>query len=161
MNKKFGWILGALVVVLVAVGAYGITSAYADDGDPPSQLPDKHGPGGHHDGPRLEGAALEAVAGVLKMDPEDVTAALKEGKTLQDLANGAGVDMQEIKGALDAVREDVIRERINQALENETITQEHADWLLEGLDKGFLNGPGFDFGLGGHHRMGPPPEQTE
>jgi hypothetical protein len=161
MNKKFGWILGALVVALVAVGAYGITSASADDGDPPLQLPERFGPGGHHGGPRLDGAALEAVAGVLNMDPEAVTAALEDGKTLQDLADDAGVDMGEIKDALDGVRAEAIRERITQALENETITQEHADWLLEGLDKGFLNGPGFNFGFRGHHRVGPAPEQTE
>jgi len=34
-------------------------------------------------------------------------------------------------------------------MEDGTITQEHADWLLEGLDKGFLGGPGgFGFGHG-------------
>ena len=161
MNKKLGWVLGVLVVVLVAVGAYGITSAYADDGDPPLQLPGKHGPGGGCRCPRLDGAALEAVAGVLNMEPEEVTAALKDGKTMQDLADAAGVDMQEIKDALNAVQEAVIRERISQALENETITQEHADWLLEGLEKGFLNGPGFGFKFGGRPGRGAPPTATE
>jgi uncharacterized protein YidB (DUF937 family) len=81
-----------------------------------------------------------------------LTAALDEGKTLQELADEAGVDMQEIRDALSALREESLRERIVQALEDGTITQEHADWLLEGLDKGFLNGPGFGLGRGfGRH----------
>ena len=162
MNKKLGWILGTLAVVLLAVGAYGVSSVYADDGDAPPQLFKGRGPGGGCRCPRLDGAALDAVAGVLNMEPEEVTAALKDGKTLQDLADAAGVDMQEIKDALNAVREAAIRERITQALENETITQEHADWLLEGLENGFLNGPGFGFKFGGHPgRNGPPPQQAE
>jgi hypothetical protein len=34
--------------------------------------------------------------------------------------------------------------------EDGTITQENADWLLEGLDKGFIGGPGgFGHGFGG------------
>ena len=54
----------------------------------------------------------------------ELSAALKEGKTLADLAAAAG--------AADG-----------------TISQEKADWLLEGLDNGFLDGPGF--GPGGPH----------
>jgi hypothetical protein len=51
-----------------------------------------------------------------------------------------------------------MRERIQQAVDDDTITQEHANWLLEGLEKGFLNGPG-GFGLGGPHgpKPGTPP----
>jgi hypothetical protein len=37
------------------------------------------------------------------------------------------------------------------------MSQEKADWLLEGLEKGFLDGPGFGFGFGPH---GPRPDQT-
>ena len=53
MNKKIGWIIGALVLTLLAVGVFGTTSAFADDGNPPPGKPDgKRG---------LEGAGLEAV----------------------------------------------------------------------------------------------------
>jgi hypothetical protein len=55
-----------------------------------------------------------------------------------------------------------MRERIQQALDAGTITQEHADWLLEGLEKGFLGGPD-GFGLGGRHErglFGAPPAET-
>jgi len=152
MNKKFKWVIGALVIALLAVGVYGTTTAYADDNNPPLPFGER-GPGGPrdpHGGRGLEGAALEAVAGVLDMSPDDLSAALEEGQTLQDLADEAGVDMQEIKDALDAVREESMRERIAQAVEDGAMTQEKADWLLEGLDKGFLDGPGFGFGRSPH-----------
>ena len=41
-----------------------------------------------------------------------------------------------------------------------TITQEHADWLLEGLEKGFLGGPG-GFGPGDPHVPGFGPRSDE
>jgi hypothetical protein len=157
MNKKFGWAIGALVIALLALGAYGTTAVFADDSNPPLPFGERGpgGPGGPRGGRVLDGAALEAVAGVLDMSTDELSAALEGGKTLQELADEAGVDMQEIRDALSAVREESMRERIAQALEDGSITQEHADWLLEGLDKGFLAGPGF--GFGGHFGKGTPP----
>jgi hypothetical protein len=161
MNKKYGWAIGALVIALLAVGLYGTTTVLADDDTPPLPFGERGpgGPGGPRGGRGLDGAALEAVAGLLDMSTDDLSAALEEGKTLQELAVEAGVDVQEIRAALSAVRVESMRERIAQALEDETITQEHADWLVEGLDKGFLNGPGFGFGpgFGGHFEKGAPP----
>ncbi|MFZ5909643.1 MAG: hypothetical protein ACOYYU_06480 [Chloroflexota bacterium] len=158
MNKKFTWLAGALVLMLLAVGAYGVTTVYADDTNPP-QPSGERGPGGPRGGRGLDGAALEAVAGVLGMSADDLSAALESGKTLQELAEAAGVDMQEVKDAMSAVRAESMRERIAQALADGTITQEHADWLLEGLEKGFLDGPGF--GFGGHPGKGAPPATAE
>lgn len=157
MNKKFRWTIGALVIALLAVGVYGTTTVFADDSTPPVPTGER-GPGGP-DGPRggrgLDGAALEAAAEVLDMSTDELSAALESGKTLQELADEAGVDIQEIKDALSAVRAESMRERIAQALEDGTITQDHADWLLEGLDKGFLDGRGF--GFGGHFGKSAPP----
>ena len=160
MNKKFGWAVGALVITLLSVGVYGISTVYADEGNPPHPFGER-GPGGPFGGRSLDGAALEAVAGVLDMSTDDLSAALESGQTLQELAEQAGVAMQEIKDALSAVRETEMRDRISQAVTDGTFTQEHADWLLEGLDKGFLNGPGFGFGFGDHFGQGAPPTPTE
>lgn len=158
MSKKFGWVIGAIVVVLLAVGVYGVTTVYADDNTPPQPFGER-GPGGPRGGRGLDGPALEAVANVLDMSTEDLSAALEDGKTLQELADEAGVDMQEIFDAMSAVRAESMRKRITQAVEDGTITQEHADWLFEGLDKGFLDGPGF--GFGGHFGKKLPPTPTE
>jgi hypothetical protein len=161
MNKKFGWAIGALVLALLALGVYGTTAVFADDSNPPLPSGERGpgGPGGPHGGRFLDGAALETVAGLLGMSTDDLSAALESGKTLQELAEEAGVDMQEIQDALSALRAENMRERIAQALEDGSITQEHANWLLEGLEKGFLNGPGFGFGpgFGGHFEKGAPP----
>jgi len=149
MNKKFGWAIGALVVALLAVGVYGTTTAYADSSNLPAPFGGR-GPGGPHGGHSLDGAALEVAAGVLNMSTDDLSAALEGGQTLKDLADTAGVDIQDVKDAISAVRADSMRESITQAVEDGTMTQERADWLLEGLDKGFLDGPDFGLGRGGH-----------
>ena len=165
MNKKFRWAIGALVITLLAVGVYGTTTVFADDNNPPLPFGERGpgGPDGPHGGRKLDGAALDAVANVLNMNTDDLSAALEGGQTLQDLADEAGVDMQEIFDAMSAVREASMRERIAQAVDDGTLSQEKADWLLEGLDKGFLDGPGFGFGpgFGGHFEKGSPPPAAE
>jgi hypothetical protein len=152
MSEKYKWDIGALAIALLAVGAYGTTTVYADDSNPPIIFGERGpgGPGGPHGGHGLDGAALDAVANVLGMSPDDLSAALEGGQKLSDLADQAGVDMQDVKDAIEAVRAESMRENIAQAVEDGTMTQEKADWLLEGLDKGFLDGPGFGFGRGGH-----------
>ena len=160
MNKKFRWIVGALVLTLLAVGVFGTTAAFADEGDPPQPFGERGpggpgGPGGPRGGRGLDGAALEAVAEVLDMSTDELSAALEDGQTLPELAEEAGVDMQEIFEAMNAVRAEHMREHIAQAVEDGTMTQEKADWLLEGLEKGFLDGPGF--GFRGHSGKSAPP----
>ena len=106
MNKKFGWVIGALVVALLAVGVYGTTTVFADDNTPRLPFGERGpgGPGGPRSGRGLDSASLEAVAGLLDMSTDDLSTAIKDGKTIQELADTAGVDMQEIQTALSAVR---------------------------------------------------------
>ena len=143
MNKKISILIGGLLIALVVFGAITATNVLAQ-GPTDAPLHGK-GPGGRG----LSGAALEAAAKVLNMTTDELTAALKSGQTLEQIAEDAGVDFEDVQAAIQAVRETEMRERIAQAVEDGTITQEHADWLLEGLDKGFLGGPGgFGFGHG-------------
>jgi len=97
-------------------------------------------------------AGLEAAAESLGMTVDELTTQLWGGRTLADLAEEKGIDLAElmatVEAAVQAERETAIQTRIEQALQDGAITQEHADWLLEGLDKGFL-GQGFGFGFGG------------
>lgn len=162
MNKKYLLVIGGLLAALLVVGVVGATSAYAQEPIAPSHH--GGGPGGGHG---LNDAALEAVADVLGMTTDEVTAALQDGQTLQDLADEAGVDIEDVRAAIQSVHEAEMRERIAQAVEDGTITQENADWLLEGLDKGFIGGPGgFGPGFGcprggGHGPKGLPPAQND
>ena len=141
MNKKFGWAIGTLVIALLAVGVFGTTTAFANDDSPGRPFSNRSGdPGGERGfgGRGLDSGALEAIADVLDMSTDDLSAALEDGQPLAELAEEAGVDMQEIFDAMSALREEAMRERIAQAVEDGTMTQEQADWMLEGLDKGFF-----------------------
>ena len=161
MNAKVKWLLGAVVIVLLAAGVYGTTTVFADENTPPAPSGQRGpgGPGGPHGGRGLDAAALEAVAGVLDMSPDELSAALEGGQTLQEVAEAAGVDMQQVLDAMQSAREASMHDRIKQGLADGTLSQDHADWLLEGLEKGYLDGHGFDFG--GHPGKGMPPAPAE
>ena len=153
MKKKISILIGGLLVALMVVGVIGATNAFAQS-SAPSALLHGRGPG---DGRGLRDAELAAAAEALNMTADEVSTALQAGTTLEQLAAKAGVDLQDVQDAIQAVRETELRTRIEQAVADGTMTQEKADWLLEGLDKGFLDGPGFGFGFGPH---GPRPDET-
>ena len=62
--------------------------------------------------------------------------------------------MEEIKAAMSEIRNASVQERIETALEEGNLTQDEADWLLEGLDNGYMEKLGKFFsqrgGRGGH-----------
>jgi len=153
MKKKISILVGGLLVALMVVGVIGATNAFAQSSIPAALLHGR-GPG---DGRGLRDAELAAAAEVLDMTTDEVSTALQAGTTLEQLAEEAGVDLQDVRDAIQAVRETELRTRIEQAVSDGTMTQEKADWLLEGLDKGFLDGPGFGFGFGPH---GPRPDEA-
>lgn len=155
MKNKMSVLIAGLLLTLVVVGMIGATNAYAQSGtDAP--LHGGRGPGGR--GLGLEG--LQAAAEALNMTTDELINALRSGQTLEQLAEAAGVDLQEVQDAIQAAQTGAFRTRIQQAVTEGTITQEHADWLLEGLDKGFIGGPG-GFGFGGPHGgLGSRPDQS-
>jgi len=143
----------ALIVVLVTSLA-GATFVFADE-PTSTPTPKTHGGGrGFSFGRGVCGqAGLEAAAELLGMTADELSTQLWGGRTLADLAEKAGVDLQTLRDAVEAANqaamETAIRDSINQALKNGYITQEQANWLLEGLDKGFFPmGRGFGFGHG-------------
>ena len=152
MNKKYLVVIGGLLAALLVVGIVGATSVYAQGPTPPGfgMMGEGRGPGEGR-GFGLGDAELEAAAQVLGMTTDEVSSALQNGKTLQTLADEAGVDIADVQAAIQAVHETEMRERIAQAVEDGTMTQEKADWLLSGLDNGFMNGGpgGFGRGFGG------------
>ena len=155
MKNKMLIVIGGLLAALLVVGVIGATSVYAQE--PVNMLQHGRGPGGGGGGGRgLSDAALEAAAKVLGMTTDDVSSALQSGKTLQDLATEKGVAIEDVQAAIQAVRVEEFRARVTQAVADGTMTQEKADWLLEGLDKGFVGGgDGFGFGHGFGGMRGP------
>jgi hypothetical protein len=151
MKNKMSVLIAGLLVALVVIGVIGATNAYAQS--PANALLHGGGPGGRGMGL----AGLQAAAEALNMTTDDLITALRSGKTLEEIATEAGVDLQDVQDAIQAQRATEMRERIQQALDAGTITQEHADWLLEGLEKGFLGGPG---GFGHGPGFGPRPDQA-
>ncbi len=150
MTKKRFIVLGgmALIVVLVASLA-GAAFVFADE---PTPTPETYGCGrGFGFGRGVGGqAGLEAAAELLGTTADELSTQLWGGRTLADLADEAGVDLQTLRDAVEAANqaamEEAMRDAIAQALENGYITQEQANWLLEGLDKGFFPlGRGFGF----------------
>ena len=154
MKKKISILIGGLLAVAVLFGAYNVKTAYAQ-GDTTMM---QRGGGGHgHGGERgLGQPELEAAAKVLGMTSTELSTALADGKTLEDLATTAKVDIQDVQDAITAVHADEMRAQIEAGVADGTISQEKADWLLEGLDKGFLEGRGF--GIGGPHGHGGRPD---
>ncbi len=154
MKTKGSVLVGGLLIALLVVGVIGATNAYAQGSA--STLFHGRGPGGPGDerGAHLGTAELEAAAKVLKMTTDELSTALNGGKTLEQIASDAGVDFADVQSAIQAAHVTEMRDRIQQAVDDGTITQENADWLLEGLDKGYIGVPGA-FGLGGPHGPGP------
>jgi len=103
---------------------------------------------------------LAAAAKALGMTTTDLSAELKSGKTLSEIATEKGISLRAVQAAIQAARNAQFTAQINQAVAGGKLTQDKANWLLEGLNKGYLNGPGgfgFGFGMGGmHQRPGQP-----
>ncbi|MBN2115418.1 MAG: hypothetical protein JW730_02545 [Anaerolineales bacterium] len=146
INKKLV-LTGGLLVALAVVAVLGATSAFAQGPTDPPQPVEGRGPG--RGGGPMGGSGFEVAAQALGMTTDELTAALKEGKTLEQVAEAQGVEFADVQAAMQTARDTEMRTRIRQALDDGEITQEHADWLLEGLDKGFLGSKGgFSMGFG-------------
>ena len=154
MKNKMSVLIAGLLLALVVIGVISATNVYAQG--PSGTLLHGGGPGGRG-GLGLE--ELQVAADALNMTTDELITALRSGKTLEEIATEAGVDIQDVQDAIQEARTTEFRDRIQQAVTDGTITQEHADWLLEGLEKGFLGGAdGFGFGHG--FKFGPRPDQT-
>ena len=97
---------------------------------------------------------LEGLVELLGLTREELRDQFEDGKTLEELAEAAGVDLETYREEVRQTKQVDLETKIEEALANGEITQEHADWLLEGLDKGFLESP--FLGLGGRGSGGRP-----
>jgi hypothetical protein len=129
MNKylKFS-LIGLLVATVMGIGAVGI--AYAQ-GDPPRPH--------------------ELLADLLGIPEEELWEEMQDGKSLEDLAEAAGIDPDEILQTLQDARDGYFKSRLEEALKNGDISEDQYNWMLEGFENGFLGG---GRGPGGFHGRG-------
>jgi hypothetical protein len=181
-RKKVLWLCGGVLVALLLVGLVGVSIASAQE---PTATPEpgvpSNGPGagrgGRGLGPGLglgrffgggpgdQWTTFDATAEALGLTPEALFSELHSGKTLEEIAEAQGVDLQAVQDAVQAARVEARKQAIEQAVANGTMTQEQADWMLEGIDKGFFPMVG-GFGRGGlgmppHGAPGMPPSEGE
>lgn len=156
MRKRLSLIFAVLLVVgALAVVLTGTALAQEEDATPAPKPFGWHGKGGSFARGFGGGGGMEAAAEVLGLTTEQLATELWGGKSLSELADEAGVDLQTVRDAVDAANEearreaeDAMRAAIEQAVLDEKLSREHADWMLEGLDNGYLGGRGFG-GFGG------------
>jgi hypothetical protein len=142
--------VGALVLLLGAFGGASVVSAQ----EPTPETEDTPAGGIWGRGRSLFGfgrggrwTMFDTAAEALDLTPEEFFSELHDGKSLEEIAEDKGVDLEAIQEALNAARDEAMQEAIEQAVEDGDLSEEEADWLLEGLEKGFM--PRRGFGRGG------------
>jgi hypothetical protein len=152
-------VVGALALLLGGLGGLSSVSAQEvvpeTEGNPLGEALGR-GPGLFGFGRGGEWTMFNEAADVLGLTPEELFTELHAGKTVPEVAEAQGVEMEELQETLSAVREEAMRGRIVQAVEEGVISQEQADWLLEGLDHGLFPARGFDRGFAGSRMRGGP-----
>ncbi len=149
-RKTIGWlVMGAIVVAL----ALSVVPAFAQTATPPA-APTMRGGFGRGGTQSVCGqAGLDAAAKALKMTSTDLSAQLWGGQTLSGLADKAGVKLTDVQSTVQAACQQAQIDAINQAVKDGKITQANADWLIEGITKGYIGGKG-GFGMGFGMEMG-------
>lgn len=167
-KRKLALVISVLALVTV-LGVASIGTAFAQTGTPQTQTtpatPEQPNAAQPHAGKLGRGfgfpgfwgggnmAAFDAVAKALNLDPTELFNQLHSGKSLSDIAAAQGKTLADIQTALNADRVQAFKDRIAAAVKDGKMTQDQADWLLQGLDKGyFFGGHGFGFGSKGFGR---------
>ena len=174
-KKRLLLLAGGVLAALLLVSLVGVAVVSAQDPTPePTTLTDRPeaGPSGARAGGRGWGGLglgmfgrgggdrwtmFDTAAEVLGLTPAELFTELHSGKSLEEIAAAQGVEMEAVRDALKAAQAEARREAIEQAVEDGKMSQEQADWLLEGLEQGFLPG-GRGLGFGGRWANPRPPE---
>jgi hypothetical protein len=159
-------VLGLSVLVLM-IAALGVSSVFAQTATPPTQTTPQTRGEGFMRGGFCGQAGLDAAAKALKLTADELKAQLWGGQTLSGLADKAGVKIADVQSAVQDACQQAQIDAINQAVTDGKLTQANADWLIEGIQKGYIGGGkgGFEMGFGmdmggrggrGHHGFGMP-----
>ena len=159
--KKLAAVVGVLALIAV-IGVIAAGAAFAQTDTPtpapnttPGQPFERSGMGrGFGLGGPGSWDNFDAMAKALNLTPTQLFEALHSGKTLDEIAKAQGVDLAKVQEAANAARIHAMKDKIAQAVKDGKMTQEQADWLLQGLEKGYTGkGRGGEFGFG-HGPMG-------
>ncbi len=142
MKKKLLIGAGVALIVLLLAGLGGAAFVFAQEPTPPI-------PFGWHGGGRGMGGfgrggfawsgggpwtMFDTAAEALGLTPEELFAELRTGKSLAEIAEEQGVDVQTVYDAMNAARVEAIQQALQQAVEDGRITQEQADQMIERLE---------------------------
>jgi len=150
MKKRFMILAGASLAV-VLLGVAMVVPALAQEPTPTPEAPFVC----HGRGFGLWGGSwtmFDTAAEALGLTPEEFFAELHAGKSLAEIAEEQGIELEAVHDAINADRVEARREAIEQAVEDGRISQEQADWLLQGMELGFMPGRwgrGFGHGMRG------------
>jgi hypothetical protein len=146
-RKTIGWLVMGVVVVALALS---VAPTFAQTATPPatSTVPQAHEGGFGRGGMMCGQAGLDAAAKALKLTTTELQAQLWGGQTLSGLADKAGVKLADVQSAVQAACQQAQIDAIDQAVKDGKITQANADWLIEGITKGYIGGGKGGFGMG-------------
>jgi transposase len=142
MKKKLLILAGVALIVLLLAGLAGATFVFAQEPTPPIPF------GWHGDGRGMGGfgrggfawsgggpwTMFDTAAEALGLTPEELFAELRAGKSLDEIAEAKGVDVQTVYDAMHAARGEAMQQALQQAIEDGRITQEQADQMIERLE---------------------------
>lgn len=148
MSKYLKSISAVTVVAVMAVVALNAFTNAPSVAAAEIQSVTAHGGGGRGGAGFCGQTGLEAAAKALGLTSDELTTQLWGGATLSSLADKAGVDLQVVQDAVTAACTEATRVAIEQAVTDGTLTRDKADWLLEGLDKGYWGGASGNMGFG-------------
>jgi uncharacterized membrane protein len=141
-KKRLVLLAGVALIVLLLAGLAGATFVFAQEPTPPV-------PFGGHGGVWGRGGfgrggfgwagggqwtVFDTAAETLGLTPEELFAELHAGKSLAEIAEAQGVDVQTVYDAMKVAQDEARQQAIQQAVEDGRLTQEQADQMIERLE---------------------------
>ena len=130
IKKKLALLSGGVLVTLLLAGLVGASVVFAQGPTPPASSEEGGGMGffGRRGG--LFGARggswtmFDTAADALGLTPEELFAELHGGKSLEEIAEAQGVDLEDVQDAIQAAELEAQKEAIEQAVEDGKLSQE-------------------------------------
>jgi transposase len=142
LKKKLIIGAGVALIVLLLAGLGGAAFVFAQEPTPPVPFGGRgggrgmggFGRGGFGWAGGGQWTMFDKAAEALGLPPEEFFAELHAGKSLAEIAEAKGVDIQTVYDAMNAARVEARDQFIQQAVEDGRLTQEQADQMLERLE---------------------------